>query len=124
METSPPLYSAEQIQLYFERIRLPAERRIPDVSLLPAEDALDYLADLLRFQLVTIPFENLSLHYSVDRRVSLHVEDVFEKIVGSGSRGGYCMENNLLFSTILRSLGFQLYTPGARVFEGGSYGGW
>lgn len=34
------------------------------------------------------------------------------------------MENNALFGTLLRSLGFTVYSGGARVFDGGSFTGW
>jgi arylamine N-acetyltransferase len=124
MEQSLPVYSSDQIQRYFQRIRLPLDQRLSKVDHLTPSEALGFLAQLQKRQLVAVPFENLALHYSEDRRISLHVEDVFEKIVGSGCRGGYCMEVNLLFATVLKTLGFQLYTPGARVWEGQSYGGW
>ncbi|ERF68424.1 hypothetical protein EPUS_03742 [Endocarpon pusillum Z07020] len=46
--------------------------------------------------------------------------------------GGYCMENNTFMATVLRSLGYVLYTAGARVgnvlddgYKGPQgYGGW
>lgn len=39
-------------------------------------------------------------------------------------RGGYCMENNCFFGTILRSIGFDVYSVGARVKSPDGYGGW
>lgn len=50
--------------------------------------------------------------------ISLDKEDLFEKIV-TLERGGYCMENNLLFSTVLRTLGFEVVATGARVGPNG-----
>lgn len=46
--------------------------------------------------------------------ISLDTEALFIKIV-QRRMGGYCMENNTFFATILRSLGYELYTTGARV---------
>jgi arylamine N-acetyltransferase len=60
----------------------------------------------------------------------LDPDDLFYKLVERGF-GGYCMENTNLFGTVLRSLGYRLYTTAARVNEGfigrvdsGEYWGW
>jgi hypothetical protein len=34
------------------------------------------------------------------------------------------MENNCLFGTLLRSIGFTLHSGGARVFDDGQWTGW
>ncbi|KAJ6439245.1 hypothetical protein O9K51_08657 [Purpureocillium lavendulum] len=70
-------------------------------------DPLTFLTELFQHQLVWIPFETLSLHHSTDRHISLDVQDLFEKIV-VGGHGGYCLETNTFFSTILGSLGFEV----------------
>jgi len=46
--------------------------------------------------------------------LSRDVQAVAHKIV-ERRLGGYCMENNMFFSTVLRSLGYDLYVSGARV---------
>ena len=56
----------------------------------------------------------ISVQYSWHRALSLDSEALFHKIV-ERRLGGYCMENNAFFSTILRSLGYQLYVTGARI---------
>lgn len=118
-------YSPAQIARYLDRLGLPQEQRIHDVASLDAADALAYLARLQKLHLAEIPFENLSLHYSAHHSVSLHPEQLFNKIVGDDNgRGGYCMENNALFGTLLRSLGFTLYSAGSRVYEGPGWTGW
>ena len=89
-----------------------------------AENALEYLSLLQKHHLAAIPFENLSLHYSSHRQISLHSDELYKKIVESDGRGGYCMENTCIFGILLRSLGFQLYSAGARVNEGGVFKGW
>jgi arylamine N-acetyltransferase len=54
------------------------------------------------------------MHYSAHKTLSLDTEALFVKIVERGM-GGYCMENNLFFATVLRSLGYELYITGGRV---------
>lgn len=78
------------------------------------QDAYDFLASLIRFHLSSVPFENLSLHYSSHRSIFLSPTTIFNKIV-KNHRGGYCMEKTTLFSTVLRSLGYDVMTTGARV---------
>jgi arylamine N-acetyltransferase len=108
-----------------DRLALPEERRIYDVAALNFDQALAYLALLQKAHLAAIPFENLSLHYSPHRRISIHPEAVFQKIIGDDNRrGGYCMETTGLFAVLLHSLGFDCYSAGARVFNQGRVGGW
>jgi len=82
---------------------------------------LKFLTQLQQHQLCTVPFENLSLHYSSHHTISIDAEYLYSKIVGNG-RGGYCMENNCFFGTVLRTLGFTVYSAGARVNEAGAAG--
>ncbi|EDU44988.1 NhoA Arylamine N-acetyltransferase [Pyrenophora tritici-repentis] len=118
-------YFPDQIANYFDRLGLPEETRKYNVSCLSPNDALEYLALLQKLQLAAIPFENISLHYSAHRSISIHPEEVFRKIISNGNgRGGYCMENNLLFGTLLYSLGFTMYSGGCRVQGSDSLGGW
>lgn len=59
---------------------------------------MEYLSLLQKYNLVAVPFENLTLHYSPHRAVVIHPEALFQKIVGDNNgRGGYCMENNYLY---------------------------
>lgn len=96
---------------------------------------LENLSTLLRHQLCTISFDSLVLHYSQHHTVSLRQDALFEKLVASGenglgNRGGYCMENNSFFDTVLRTLGYETLTCGARVSKaangtpGGGFLGW
>ena len=88
------------------------------------ELSLIILRSLQQHQLAHVPFENLSLHYSLDKVLDLDPDALYEKIVTKG-RGGYCMENNCFFATILRSIGYKVYSVGARVHEGdGAYTAW
>jgi arylamine N-acetyltransferase len=91
-------FTSEQLTQFFHRVRYPVSHH--------ATDRLTFLTELQKHALVWIPFETLSLHYSIARQVSLNPEDLFEKIVVK-ERGGYCLENNTLFLAVLESLGFQ-----------------
>ena len=110
-----PCYSAEQIQKYFSHISLPQSHLHYKQFHNNPKDALDFLTQLQKHQLATVPFENLQLHYSTHHSISLDPEYLYTKIVEKGNRGGYCMENNCFFGTVLRTLGFTLHSAGARV---------
>lgn len=124
-ERTRPTFSRADVTRYFDRITLPEEQRQYDVATLKPEDALAYLSLLVKYQLAAVPFENLTLHYSPYRQVSTHPKELFNKVVrDNNGRGGYCMENSTLFGTLLYSLNFNIYSAGARVFDGGKWTGW
>ncbi|KAI3396235.1 hypothetical protein diail_12379 [Diaporthe ilicicola] len=101
-------YSEEQLELYLQHINYPRHNH--------PSDRLHLLTGLLRHHQARVPFDSIALHYSPTRLLSLDPEDLFQKIV-TNSRGGYCMEVNRLFATVLRTLGFQLYSCAGRVFH-------
>jgi N-hydroxyarylamine O-acetyltransferase len=70
------------------------------------------LFDLHRNHAFSFPFENISpfLH----RPVSLDIESIHQKLLGQG-RGGYCFEQNGLFSWALSAMGFDFEVLLARV---------
>jgi arylamine N-acetyltransferase len=107
-----PTFSPSQLEAYFNRIQLPTEYR-------PASSpplSLKFLTALHIHHITTIPYENLCMHYSKDRIISLSPQDLFKKIVTKNcGRGGYCMESSLLFLHILRDLGFSVYPTGVRI---------
>lgn len=128
-----PLYDDRRLSKYFDHINLDPEikRMITNDAdhLRHSEAQLDHLHTLQQHQLATVPFENLSLHYSPHHTISLDADDLYDKIVNQ-RRGGYCMENNGFFGTVLRSLHFRVRSVGARVNEavsgtgGDGYMGW
>ncbi|XP_071345022.1 arylamine N-acetyltransferase, pineal gland isozyme NAT-10-like [Trachinotus anak] len=63
---------------------------------------------------MSIPFENLSIHCG--ERIIMDLQVIFNKIVRS-SRGGWCLENNFLFGWVLREMGYNTTTLGSRVFN-------
>ena len=123
-----PVYSADQISQYFNRIKLPS--RLHDFRQARKDDDLGFLTALQRHQLARVPFENLVLHYSTHHSVSLDPQHLYRKVVDRGGMGGYCMENNCFFGTVLRTLGYDVYSVGARVSNAmngildGRFGGW
>ncbi len=62
--------------------------------------------------LLTVPFENLSIHHA--EPIVLEENALFDKIV-TQRRGGFCYELNGLFGTLLRRLGFEVDMLSARV---------
>lgn len=77
----------------------------------PAPD-LATLRELHRLHPAAIPFENLSPF--LGEPVSLDVAALQDKLV-TRRRGGWCFEQNLYFSHVLRALGFAVKTLAARV---------
>lgn len=116
-----PRYHVEQLDKYYDRICFPRDFRLFRV---PSADQFPFLQLLLKYQLIHVPFENLTLHYSWHRTVNITPEHLYEKIVEE-RRGGYCMENNTFFHTVLLSLGYNVYMTGARVYnpKSSTYGG-
>ncbi|XP_026234168.1 arylamine N-acetyltransferase, pineal gland isozyme NAT-10-like isoform X2 [Anabas testudineus] len=68
---------------------------------------------------LSIPFENLSVHCG--ERITMDLEVIFNKIVRS-SRGGWCLENNFLFGWVLRQMGYDTEMLGSRVFNSATNG--
>jgi N-hydroxyarylamine O-acetyltransferase len=74
---------------------------------------------LQRSHLLSVPFENLDIHWK--RPIILDLGRFFAKIV-EARRGGFCYELNGLFNELLRGLGFETRLISARVFNGASHG--
>lgn len=109
--TGPSLSNA-QVDAYLER--LGADR--------PESAALAALDHLHVRHLLTVPFENLSIH--LGDPIELGLDTVFDKVIGRRQgRGGYCYELNSLFAALLRSLGFGVELRSARVAnDSGQFG--
>jgi arylamine N-acetyltransferase len=112
-------YSETQLQDYFKRLELP--QKYLDSPLLSdrsyaatSEHGLPFLEVLTRHHVCTVPFENLELHYSAHKTITLDTADLYTKFVRQ-RRGGRCMENNTFFGTVLRSLGYEVRNCGGRV---------
>src|SRR6185312_10037026 len=78
------------------------------------EPTIELLKDLQRRHLLSIPFENLDIHYNVP--IELNLRNIFEKLVVR-KRGGFCYELNGIFCELLTSMGFSVKMISARVFD-------
>lgn len=87
---------------YFKRIGYSGE----------TQPNLDTLRALHLRHTETIPFENLNP--LLGWPVRLDIESLQQKLVHA-KRGGYCYEQNLLFKTVLESMGFRALGLAARV---------
>ncbi|WXC40166.1 hypothetical protein QX201_000005 [Fusarium graminearum] len=106
-----------QLTAYFDRLEIPSHMRRYSISGLTADQQVDFLSRLHVQHLRTIPFENLTLHYSRHRFIDVHLSKILEKVFQPAGRGGYCMELNYLFNTLLVSLGYDAYVVPSRVFD-------
>ena len=77
------------------------------------------LRQLQRSHLLTVPFENLDIHWK--RPITIDTARFYDKIVGQ-KRGGFCYELNGAFNELLGSLGFETRLVSARVFNGTDHG--
>jgi len=114
-----PRYSTSELRDYFQRIRLPQKYLdtpiLSDKTLATTKShGLPFLQALTRHHTCHVPFENLELHYSAHKTVTLNPQALYAKIVKQ-RRGGRCMENNTFFATVLRSLGYAVRNCGGRV---------
>jgi len=80
----------------------------------------DTLRELQKAHLISVPFENLSIHSG--EPIVLEDGALFDKVV-SRRRGGFCYELNGLFAALLRELGFDVALLAAEVANAeGVYG--
>ncbi len=84
----------------------------------PLTPTAETLRELQVAHLLTVPFENLSIH--AKEPIALNDDALFEKIVRR-RRGGFCYEANGLFAALLRALGFnvKMLSAGVANAEGG-----
>jgi N-hydroxyarylamine O-acetyltransferase len=94
------------VEKYLRRIGI--DREVPAVT-------ATVLALLQRQHLLRVPFENLDIHWK--RPIVLDTDKFFHKIVEE-ERGGFCYEQNGLFSAMLNDLGFKGRMVSARVGNG------
>ncbi|WPH00244.1 Hypothetical protein R9X50_00306700 [Acrodontium crateriforme] len=118
-----PRYNKDQLETYFKRIQLPGKDLLSPIFTDPSlakskEHGLPLLHAITRHHTCHVPFENLELHYSAHKTISLDMDELYKKFADDGlkyGRGGRCMENNGFFGTVLRSIGFDVRNCGGRV---------
>lgn len=74
------------------------------IKIAHCKPTLEGLTKLQQSHMQNIPFENLDI--IVKRKIHLDFENLFKKIVKK-NRGGYCFELNILYSYLLKHLGFE-----------------
>lgn len=75
---------------------------------------LETLQNLQRTHLLSIPFENLDIHYNIP--IQLSIDRMYDKIIHH-NRGGFCYELNGIFYELLLALGFDAIIISARIFS-------
>ena len=100
-----PELRTEQIAAYLDRIGVTG-------SLKPDADTLQMLH---RAHVMTVPFENLSIHLPGEE-ISLELDALVDKIV-TRRRGGFCYELNGLFAALLEAVGFGVDRLAARTYS-------
>jgi len=93
-----------ETEKYFERIEYKGL----------AGPVIEVLNALQKNHLLSVPFENLDIHYKIP--IELDLSRIFEKIV-IRRRGGFCYELNGIFYELLSSIGFDVKIVSARVFD-------
>ncbi|XP_061525283.1 arylamine N-acetyltransferase, pineal gland isozyme NAT-10-like [Phycodurus eques] len=93
------------LEEYFQRIGFQGPRNKADLATLKL---------IHKCHIMSVCFENLDMHCG--GRIVMDIEVIFDKIVCRG-RGGWCMENNLLLSWVLREMGYEVTMLAARVFN-------
>ncbi|XP_053721739.1 arylamine N-acetyltransferase, pineal gland isozyme NAT-3-like isoform X1 [Synchiropus splendidus] len=93
------------LQEYFQRIGFQGSCDKPDLAT---------LREIHKHHILSIPFENLSIH-SGERNV-VDLEVTFHKLVRR-HRGGWCFENNYLFFWVLMELGYNATMLSSKVFN-------
>jgi len=92
------------VEQYLQRIKYSGSRQANPQTLFA----------LHRAHLMTIPFENLSIHWQ--QPIILDRERLFHKVIEC-NRGGFCYELNGLFSWLLTELGFNVTLLSAAVYR-------
>jgi N-hydroxyarylamine O-acetyltransferase len=99
---APGFACAFDLEAYLQRIRYAGDRT-PTAAVLAA---------LHEAHALSIPFENLDIHFG--RPIRLDLASLQAKLVRQ-RRGGYCFEQNTLFAAALEALGFAVIRLAARV---------
>ncbi|MEO9475353.1 MAG: arylamine N-acetyltransferase [Cyclobacteriaceae bacterium] len=82
------------------------------IGLTKEEPSLAFLKKIHKAHLLSIPFENLDIHYGP--KILMDIDLIFEKVVHQ-RRGGFCYELNALLYHLLSHLGFECFLISANV---------
>ncbi|XP_072321042.1 arylamine N-acetyltransferase, pineal gland isozyme NAT-10-like [Eucyclogobius newberryi] len=93
------------LKQYFKRIGFSGSAEKPDLATLKL---------IHKLHVMSIPFENLSIHCG--EKIIMDLDVIYDKIINR-SRGGWCLENNYLFGWVLQTMGYDITILGSRVFN-------
>lgn len=120
-------YTQAQASQFLGHIQIPQRYHLENN---PPRD-IAFLTALHTHFISTIPYDNLTIHYSREHAISIEPQHLFQKFITDRlGRGGYCMENSLFYAQILRALGFRAYPVACKIrlrIDGipqGDYLGW
>ncbi|MBL1104908.1 arylamine N-acetyltransferase [Streptomyces sp. 5-8] len=80
----------------------------------PQRPTSEALRELHLRHLLTVPFENLSIH--LGEEITLEETRLLDKVT-EGRRGGFCYELNGAFGTLLAALGYEVELLAGRVYD-------
>lgn len=101
------VFTPEDVHRYYELIQLPTQFHSypPNLKLLQTIHV---------YQISTMPYENLSIHYSPSHQTVINPREAFNKFLSGRGRGGYCMEIGIFYLHMLRAIGFIAYHTAVR----------
>lgn len=102
-------YTKSELNNYLERINIGKKEY----------HTLEFLFSLQESHLLSVPFENLDIHYGAS--IDLDIKKIYDKII-LHNRGGFCYELNSIFFILLKTLGYKVMLVSARVFSNSVYG--
>ncbi|KAG0350806.1 hypothetical protein BGZ54_003624, partial [Gamsiella multidivaricata] len=125
------MLSQSDLQSYLKRVGLATTGPVQAPGLQPQGPTLNLLRQIQKHQLLSIPYENLSLHWRpvhttdttipgpsfVSPPFDLSNESLVQKLI-LHCRGGYCLELNCLLGAALQALGFSVVRVTARIVCG------
>ncbi|TFK32376.1 arylamine N-acetyltransferase 1 [Crucibulum laeve] len=113
----PSYYSPAQVLQWLSAINFVPQVTEEDITTRSFPAPLETLEQLIRLHLLTFPFENTAMHYTVDHEIDVTPEGAFKRLVAE-RKGSYCFGQNTVLLGMLRGLGYRAYAASARVNEG------
>ncbi|KAF9044212.1 arylamine N-acetyltransferase 2 [Panaeolus papilionaceus] len=108
-------YTPSQAVQWLARIGLDLGITQDDLEAGTVPTSLETLRDIVRRSLLTFPFENTDMHYTLEHKMDISPESLFDRMVVNGAGGSYCFGLNGLLFGMLRTLGYRAYSGAARV---------
>jgi N-hydroxyarylamine O-acetyltransferase len=94
--------------------------KLPESTLVNSKPTYELLCQLQEAHVSNIPFENLAQHGGKGGPVVLDIDVLTDKVLDR-NRGGFCLELNSLFRTLLEACGYTVTAVQAVIFKRGSF---